>query len=65
MAEGENMSKKKSSEKQKEAEARTKVNGHASFENGKLVKPAATDELLELMTLKEENLRFRGIKSIK
>ena len=53
------MSKKKSSKKQKEAEARTKVNGHASFENGKLVKPTATDELLELMTLKEENARLK------
>ena len=58
MAEGENMSKKKSSKAKKEAEARTKVNGHASFENGKLVKPA-TDELLELMTLKEENARLK------
>ena len=53
------MSKKKSSKKQKEAEARTKVNGHAAFENGKLVKPTATDELLELMTLKEENARLK------
>jgi len=52
------MSKKKSSKKQKEAEVRTKVNGHAAFENGKLVKPAATaDDLLK--TLKEENERLK------
>ena len=53
------MSKKKSSKKQKEAEVRTKVNGHAVFENGKLVKQAATDELLGLMNLKEENARLK------
>ena len=50
------MSKKKS-KKQKEAEVRTKVNGHASFENGKLVTPkpkTATDELLEMQKKKEQ-----------
>ena len=51
------MSKKKSSKKQKEAEVRTKVNGHAAFENGKLVTPkpkTATDQLLEMQKKKEQ-----------
>ena len=37
----------------------TKGDGSAKFENGKLIKPTATDELLELMTLKEENARLK------
>jgi len=56
------MSKKKS-KKQKEAETvkidrpekkETKVDGSAKFENGKLVKPTATQELMEMQKKKEQ-----------
>ena len=57
------MSKKKMNEKVAKAETvkidrpepkETKVNGSAKFENGKLVKPTVTDELMEMQKKKEQ-----------